>query len=198
MKIVVSDWRNEERNSKTVMVDGEVRQPPPGPGITVAEYRSLEITIDPGVDADVPEVLPDASDRTIDHFFVDRVTFKWTRDLDNGWAMSQIIVSGTNCRKDGSRGAKTGSTRYPTHHQEQDGVIDESDYAWAKDHPTWKDRGGIPPYAYEFFGKPRMVKVADPLPTWLEKIVAEHHPVTGIHPFVYGNTHIFGEFEDEG
>ena len=207
MKITMSDHRNEERNSKTILINGEPYQSRPSADggyyaldydyEKVAETRSLAVTIEHKTDADVPEVLPDITDRNIDHFFVDLVAFQWTRTLNQGWEMSRIIVSGINCRKDGSRGAKTGSTRYPTYHKEQRGVIDESDYAWAKNHPTWKDKGGIPDYAKEHFGKPRMVDIADPLPAWLEKIVAEHHPVTGTIPFIYGDTHLFGEFASE-
>lgn len=208
MKIKITDQRHEDRIQRTEIGATELQTFTGGaPHTSIGDVREVRVLIEEhGATAigTVPETLPVTSwrDRHVNEIFVGKVEINWSRsqreDKSGRWVRN-IMVTGSNRKKDGTPGLKHGVVRYPSTHEEPDGVYTADDIDWAsyeRHHGTDRDAwsGYVRRQTIEKVGQEKTKTVDDPLPDWLAYLVDKTHPVTGETPFTYGDTHVYGSF----
>lgn len=216
MKFVIKDYRNEERSANVRRdITGALTERAPSnydPNPRPENYdqrktidsREVEIKLEPedfvGENA-VPEVMQGSpSGKHGGEFFVRSITIRYSRSFPNtdtdterdNWSRyGEIYIRGINRRADGTEGAKDNATRFPVVREVDSpeiwtlAEIEESGYRYPD--------GTIPNWEMNKVGKPKKVRVVDPLPGWLAAIVDRVHPRTGL-PFAHDDEHRFGEF----
>lgn len=205
MKITITDHRSESRDRSCQRdIDGTVLS-----GTSDADrkayhrvYNNTHIHDDRAVTvriedtdhaAGIPEWIEIEGDRQVFGYFVQIVSIGYQRSgNDDGkytdWHQT-VTVSGDNRKKDGTPGLKPQRFAYPTQSPRQVGVWTEADINPDLDPQSWwgkKER--------ERVGSPRMERMPDPMPGWLQAILDRVHPETGELAYRWTPTHLFGDF----
>ena len=142
--------------------------------------------------AGVPRWIEVEGDRQVSGYFVERIDIEFRRSAHEGkhskWSQT-VVVRGANRKKDGQPGLKPQSFNYPTRSWTQVGVWTADDINPDHDPESYwgkKER--------ERVGEPKMDRVLDPMPGWLQAIIDRVHPETGELPYRWTPTHLFGSF----